>query len=266
MEQNKLQTYKTKISVLMGIAAIVFVLLIVILFIVFKHNKELMDHSSGLLVIICTFILLVVFLLVLNNLFKYFKFSGLIIVENERLKQEKLKIASAKNIEEAEKEGLEKEDSEKSILEEIWEEVKKDKGKNSFTESFLINLSKKVEIVQGLFYLFDKKEKKFKVSAKYAYYNEEEPETFDFGEGLSGQVAKDMKPMIITDIPENYLTVISGLGSSSPTNLLILPVIYRNKVIGIIELASYIKIEILPEKFVEFLKGISENFVQEKKK
>jgi hypothetical protein len=45
--------------------------------------------------------------------------------------------------------------------------------------------------------------------------------------------------MKITDIPDGYITVLSGLGSSSPSNLLIMPVINENETIGIAELAFF---------------------------
>mgnify|MGYP001824916615 CR=1 FL=1 len=43
----------------------------------------------------------------------------------------------------------------------------------------------------------------------------------------------------ITSIPEGYLQVESGLGSSSPDNLLIIPLLLNKETIGIIELASF---------------------------
>jgi len=266
MEQNKFQTYKTKFRVLLWLAVIILVLFILNLITVFKSNSSLMEHSSGILLIIYIFLFVVIFTLFSINLFSQVKYAQTILKENIELKDEKLKIKTDKKEKERSKEESNFEKEESSILDEIWENVKKEKEIEKITESFLIHLANKVEIVQGLFYLFDKKEKKFSISAKYAYYSEDEPVSFDFGEGLSGQVAKDMKPMIINDLPEKYMTILSGLGSSAPTNLLILPVIQKNKTIGIVELASFVKIDIKPEAFVEFFKGISDNLVDDKKK
>ncbi len=135
-------------------------------------------------------------------------------------------------------------------LKSIFDELKNIKDINIFTEKFLINIAKNYEIVQGLFYLKDPKTEEFSVYSKYAYFSEEEPKKFKIGEGLSGEVAKSKKPMNLSDIPDNYIKVVSGTGESSPKHLLILPVIQKNNTIGIVELASFIPFE---NDFVEQL-------------
>jgi len=108
-----------------------------------------------------------------------------------------------------------------------------------YSEKILVNISKEFEIVQGLFYLINKKDKIFRVIGKYAYFSEEEPREFKEGVTLSGQVAKNKQILNISKIPDNYIVVSSGLGQSSPKHLLIIPIIYKDNTIGIIELASF---------------------------
>lgn len=108
-----------------------------------------------------------------------------------------------------------------------------------FAESLLAMLSKEFEVVQGLYFSLDKKSGNFIKVADYAYYSDIPPREFMIGETISGQVAKNQKTMKITDIPEGYITVLSGLGSSSPSNLLIMPVINENETTGIVELAFF---------------------------
>jgi hypothetical protein len=108
-----------------------------------------------------------------------------------------------------------------------------------FAESLLGLLSKEFEVVQGLYFSLDRKSGNFIKIADYAYYSDVPPREFMIGETISGQVAKNQKVMKITDIPDGYITVLSGLGSSSPSNLLIMPVINENETIGIAELAFF---------------------------
>ncbi len=114
---------------------------------------------------------------------------------------------------------------------------------NTFTETLLRNFANKFSIVQGIFFVKQADSQKFTVSSTYAYYSNEKVREFETGEGISGQVAKNKEMLIIDNIPENYLTVISGLGSSSPKHLLIAPLLINNEAIAIIELASFIKFE-----------------------
>ena len=108
-----------------------------------------------------------------------------------------------------------------------------------FAESMLALLSKEFEVVQGLYFSLDKKSGNFIKIADYAYYSDIPPREFMIGETISGQVAKNQKTMLITDIPAGYITVLSGLGSTSPSNLLIMPVINEKETIGIVELAFF---------------------------
>ncbi|RLD64427.1 MAG: hypothetical protein DRJ01_00750 [Bacteroidetes bacterium] len=145
---------------------------------------------------------------------------------------------------------IEKESEIEKSINSIFEEIKKIKDINVYTEKFLIKISKKYEIVQGLFYIKSSENEEFEISSKYAFFNEEEPKKFKIGEGLSGQVAKTKKAMNLSDIPDNYIKIVSGTGESSPKYLLILPVINKENTIGVVELASFIPFE---ENFVKQL-------------
>jgi len=108
-----------------------------------------------------------------------------------------------------------------------------------YAERILLNLARHFEIVQGLFYLKNSKTQEFEVLCTYAYTAEKDPAPFMLGDGITGQVAKNKTILNLTSIPEGYLQIQSGLGSSSPDNLLLIPLLLNKETIGIIELASF---------------------------
>ena len=57
--------------------------------------------------------------------------------------------------------------------------------------------------------------------------------------------------MKVDEIPEGYLTIMSGLGSSSPKYLMIKPVTLKEEVAGVIELASFKSLSEVEEKIIE---------------
>jgi len=61
---------------------------------------------------------------------------------------------------------------------------------------------------------------------------------FTLGEGLAGQAALERKRILIQDAPAGYLTVGSGLGEASPVSLVVLPISFEGRVLGVLELAS----------------------------
>ena len=108
-----------------------------------------------------------------------------------------------------------------------------------YAERILRNIAKHFEIAQGMFFLKDQNTMFFEAISTYAYTADDKPPSFKVGEGISGQVAKNKQLMHLTSIPEGYLQIQSGLGKSSPSNLLILPLLLNKETIGIIELASF---------------------------
>jgi HAMP domain-containing protein/CheY-like chemotaxis protein/signal transduction histidine kinase len=58
------------------------------------------------------------------------------------------------------------------------------------------------------------------------------------GEGLVGQVAAEKRRMLISDLPETTVRIRSGLFQSVPRNVIVLPVLFEDRVKAVIELAS----------------------------
>jgi len=83
----------------------------------------------------------------------------------------------------------------------------------------------------------------------YAYdrkrLNEKE---LKIGEGLIGAVAFEKQTLYMTHLPENYINITSGLGDAPPKNLVIVPCIIEDELMGIIELASFSTFEPFPNR------------------
>jgi signal transduction histidine kinase/CheY-like chemotaxis protein len=76
--------------------------------------------------------------------------------------------------------------------------------------------------------------------ASYGYTprRSEMSDRFAIGEGLVGQAAFERKTIALTDVPASYIKVGSGLGEATPADILVMPVLFENQVLGVIELAS----------------------------
>ncbi|MGH3768364.1 MAG: HAMP domain-containing protein [Pseudonocardiaceae bacterium] len=61
---------------------------------------------------------------------------------------------------------------------------------------------------------------------------------FALGESLVGQAALDKRTILVTEAPPAYAAISSGLGSAAPTNVLVLPLLFEDQALGVIELAS----------------------------
>jgi len=128
-----------------------------------------------------------------------------------------------------------------------------DKTPQEYFDQLLINLSKRLDIVQGVAFAFNEKTEKFFMAGSYAYYTEQTDRTFELGEGIPGQVAKDMKILLMDNIPEDYIRIVSGLGTGSPKCLLEIPIVYENKTVAVLELASFEKKALNYDEFLSLL-------------
>ncbi|WP_328709406.1 HAMP domain-containing protein [Microbispora hainanensis] len=76
---------------------------------------------------------------------------------------------------------------------------------------------------------------------------------FAFGESLVGQAAQARRTILVEDIPPGYLTVSSSLGQAGPVNLIVLPIVVEDQVLGVIELASLGRFAGIHRAFLEQL-------------
>jgi transcriptional regulator with GAF, ATPase, and Fis domain len=122
------------------------------------------------------------------------------------------------------------------------------------TSTALQAICKQLDAGQGALYAAEEKNGKrlVELAAGYALNRGESAViAFEYGEGLVGQVASTGQTLLIDDVPDDYITVISGLGSASPKYLLIAPVKNKERVVGVIEVASFTKTTEDQRKFVE---------------
>ncbi|UKY51575.1 HAMP domain-containing protein [Streptomyces inhibens] len=59
------------------------------------------------------------------------------------------------------------------------------------------------------------------------------------GWGLITQAAMEKKRIVVEAVPPDYITISSGLGAAAPASIVILPVLFEDQVLGVIELASF---------------------------
>ncbi|NGN94749.1 HAMP domain-containing protein [Nocardioides sp. KC13] len=101
--------------------------------------------------------------------------------------------------------------------------------------------------------------------ASYGYQpSPEVPDVFALGEGLVGQAAYDRQPIVVRDVPSDFLRISSGHGSASPASIVVLPVAFEEKVIGVVELASFRPFSAVHMQFLEQLAesiGVSLNAI-----
>ena len=110
----------------------------------------------------------------------------------------------------------------------------------------------------GIFVREDTDDELLTMIASYAYDRQKFPDKkCSLEDGLIAAVYHEKAPLFMTDIPEEYLAIRSGMGEASPRCLFLVPLICDENVLGIIELASF---SVLDEHKQKFIEKIAESF------
>jgi CheY-like chemotaxis protein/HAMP domain-containing protein len=108
----------------------------------------------------------------------------------------------------------------------------------------------------GAFFIMDSnaEEPVLKLIASYAYrVRKNVSNRFRLGEGLVGQAALEKKPILLTNIPDDYIQINSGLGEAPPRNVVVLPVLFEGEIKAVIELGSFLPFSGIHQLFLDQL-------------
>ena len=136
-----------------------------------------------------------------------------------------------------------------------------DQGIQQLSDRIISSLVKYMKANQGGLFIAtqtdEREETVIKLAACYAYnrkkYRQKE---IAVGEGLVGQVYLEKKIINLTEIPDNYVEITSGLGRATPNHLLVVPLIANEVVYGVLEIASF---QEFADYQITFLEKLGEN-------
>jgi len=110
---------------------------------------------------------------------------------------------------------------------------------DTLCDNFLDEIISYINAAQGGVYLYDEEEDKLELRASFAYGRKKHlQKTLETSEGLIGEAFRDGDIQLITDLPENYLEIQSGLGDAPPSCLVIVPLKTQTQTVGVFELAA----------------------------
>lgn len=160
------------------------------------------------------------------------------------------------------KETEEEVDSRKEIETAVNRIVPKGKFKtaDSLIKKLFTNLANEFQMVCGIYYSYNKQKKVFSMQTSYALQSEEKVPDFKAGENLNGQAADNQEIMVISDVPEEYFTVESGLGKGKPRHIIIIPFAGNKTTTAVLEFATFIE---MPANGIEILSKVA-RLVEEK--
>lgn len=121
-------------------------------------------------------------------------------------------------------------------------------------DTLISRLVKYLKACQGGLFVVTEDQSAIELAACYAYERKKFlHKRIEFGEGLIGQCYLEKESIYLTEIPQDYVNITSGLGTGRPSMLLIVPLKNNGIVEGFFELASFSPFEPYQMDFVERL-------------
>ncbi len=118
-------------------------------------------------------------------------------------------------------------------------------------------ISPLVTAQHGAFFLSEAdngSEPELRLIASYGYKKRKTVSNqFKFGEALVGQAALEGKSILISNAPADYVKVTSGLGEALPVNIIVMPILFEDQVLAVVELASLREFSEVNQAFLEQL-------------
>ncbi len=111
---------------------------------------------------------------------------------------------------------------------------------NDLSQKLVKTLVDFLEVNQGALFLFDEAEEILILFAAYSLGKfRAVSQRFQLGDGLVGSCALERKAVYVTEVPENYFSIHSGLGEAKPKCIYLMPLAVDDRLYGVLELASF---------------------------
>ena len=125
----------------------------------------------------------------------------------------------------------------------------------NMAQQLISELANILQAGHAAFYLLDDEHDNdkdyYQLLGSYAYIERKHiASRFALGEGLIGQCALEKHTILLTKVPDDYIQISSGLGEQKPFNIIVMPILFENKCIAVIEIASF---QYFTETQTEFL-------------
>ncbi len=127
----------------------------------------------------------------------------------------------------------------KTQLAELNDRMRGDMNTDQLASNVLTYLVQALDAQVGAFYMFDEEGRRLKLVSSYAFTRRKSTSNeYALGESLVGQAALEQKQILLSNVPDGYIAVSSGLGEAAPRNVIVTPIVHEKELKAVIEVAA----------------------------
>jgi|GEM_PF-3018732 len=134
--------------------------------------------------------------------------------------------------------------------------MRSEKDESKLYDLIVSTVVKSVKANQAMLFIYHSEEQEFRLICAHAYERKKYMDkNIRAGEGLVWECYLEKSNIIMTDVPNNYVSITSGLGEATPRFVILLPLKNNTQVEGVLELASF---QMLDKYQIEYLNKAGE--------
>jgi len=112
--------------------------------------------------------------------------------------------------------------------------------RDEFARTLTAQVAPRIQAGVAVFYAFDDQHNRLDLLGSYGLRQRKHLGTrYGLGEGLVGQVALERKAIVLEQVPADYMTIHSGTGEAPPRNVIALPLMLQDHLLGVLEFGSF---------------------------
>ena len=128
----------------------------------------------------------------------------------------------------------------KTRLAELNDRMRGDMTLQQLGNNMLTYLVPVMESQVGAFYVFDEDQELLTLNSSYAMQRRKNlANEFRLGESLVGQCALEKKQILLSEVPDDYISIASATGKATPRNIIVTPIVHEDEIKGVLEIGAF---------------------------
>jgi len=122
----------------------------------------------------------------------------------------------------------------------------------AFGETLICEMAQRLSVPVGVFFCWNPERKLLELAGSYGFQHRKHLGLeYALGEGLTGQCARERKRIALENVPEDYFAIHSAIGESRPRHVLAQPLMLRDRLLGVLEFATFDRFTPAQEELIE---------------
>ncbi|WP_449468253.1 response regulator [Stenotrophomonas humi] len=123
---------------------------------------------------------------------------------------------------------------------------------DDYAQALVSQIAPRIGAPIGVFFVFDEQEKELRLQGSYGFQRRKHLGLrYGLGDGLIGQAALERTRISVQQVPDEFFGVHSALGEAQPNALVAVPLLLKDRLLGVLEFGSFGHFSASQEAFID---------------